>query len=328
MWTPLETLQVRIREAGGFINAHAHFDRALTVDREDFEQDRVNSHLHDKWEFVNKVKANSSTVDYQNRIDRACRYQATQGVMAALSFIDCDVVCEDRAIKGSLLAKAETPFKLLTACQTLQGVLEPEARRWFDWAAERVDIIGGLPGKDAGREAEHITVLLETAQLWKKRVHVHVDQLNSPSEKETELLARLVMKHGMEGKVTAVHGISIAAHPQWYRKEVYQMCLDAGLSFVACPTAWIDHRRTESLMPGHNAVTPIDEMVPLGIPVAIGTDNIADVYKPFCDGNMLTELRVLLESTHFYDVDELVKIATTNGRLVLGLQGPVKHTTE
>lgn len=69
----------------------------------------------------------------------------------------------------------------------------------------------------------------------------------------------------------------------------------------------------------HNAVTPIDEMIPLGITVAIGTDNIADVYKPFCDGDLLTELRVLLEATHFYDLDELVKIATVNGRKVLGL---------
>lgn len=319
MWTPLETLRVRINQAGGFINAHAHFDRALSVEREDFERGHVNQHLHEKWELIDAYKARSSEEDYYRHIDRACRYQATQGVRAALSFIDCDAVCEDRALRGAVRVQEETPFRLLTACQTLKGVLEPEARRWFDLALDQVDVIGGLPGKDAGREAEHIAVLLEAGRRTGKRVHVHVDQMNNATEKETELLARLTIQHGMEGQVTAVHGISIAAHPRAYRQEVYKMCLDAGLSFVACPTAWIDHRRSEDSMPFHNAVTPIDEMIPLGITVAIGTDNIADVYKPFCDGDLLTELRVLLEATHFYDIDELVKIATVNGRKVLGL---------
>lgn len=319
MWTPLETLRVRINQAGGFVNAHAHFDRALSVERSDFEQGHVHKHLHEKWKLIDDYKSRTTAEGYFTHIDRACRYQATQGVQAALSFIDCDPVCEDRALLGAVRVQEETPFRLLTACQTLKGVLEPEAREWFDLALEKVDIIGGLPGKDAGREEEHIEVLLSAGKRTGKRVHVHVDQLNSAEEKETELLARLTMKHGMEGRVTAVHGISIAAHPRQYREEVYQMCLDAGLSFVACPTAWIDHRRSEEPVPFHNAVTPIDEMIPRGITVAIGTDNIADIYKPFCDGDLLTELRVLLEATHFYDVDELVKIATVNGKTVLGL---------
>ena len=97
------------------------------------------------------------------------------------------------------------------------------------------------------------------------------------------------------------------------------MSLDAGLSFVTCPTAWIDHRRNESKSVTHNSITPIDEMVPLGIPVAIGSDNICDVYKPFSNGDMMVELRFLLEATHFYDIEKLVKIATTNGRKIIGL---------
>jgi cytosine/creatinine deaminase len=101
---------------------------------------------------------------------------------------------------------------------------------------------------------------------------------------------------------------------------VYAMCKDAGISFIACPTAWIDSKRNETLAPTHNSVTPIDEMIPAGITVALGSDNICDLYKPFADGDMMTELRVLLESTHFYDVDELVKIAVHNGKIVLGLK--------
>jgi len=97
------------------------------------------------------------------------------------------------------------------------------------------------------------------------------------------------------------------------------MSRDAGLSFISCPSAWIDAKRNETMTPTHNAITPIDEMIPEGLIVAIGTDNISDVYKPFCNGDMMTELRMLLEATHFYDIEELVKVATANGRHVLGL---------
>lgn len=320
----LDRLKKAIMDNGGFVNAHAHFDRAYTANDEDFKNDNVNAHLFEKWELVNKYKAASTVDSYYNHISAAVNSQISKGVTCGLTFIDCDPVSEDRALLAALeiveaLEGSSETFKLKIACQTLQGVLDPEPRRWFDKFAHKFDIIGGLPRRDEGREAEHLDVLLSTAKKNGQRVHVHVDQLNSAEEKETELLARKAIEHGMEGLVTAVHGISIAAHPMAYRKELYKLCLDAGLSFVSCPTAWIDHPRTEVLAPSHNAVTPVDELVEAGLVVAIGSDNISDVYKPFSDGDMMVELRFLLESNHFYDIDELVKIATTNGRLVMGL---------
>jgi cytosine/adenosine deaminase-related metal-dependent hydrolase len=203
--------------------------------------------------------------------------------------------------------------------QTLKGVLDPDARYWFDKGAEFVDIIGGLPGRDAGREAEHLDVILSTGKRLNKLVHVHVDQLNTDEENETELLAKKVIEHGMEGRVTAIHCISVAAHPIAKREHIYRLMKDAGLSVISCPVAWIDHPRTERLAPSHNAITPVDEMIQRGIKVAIGTDNIQDIYKPFGDGDMWTELKLLLEACKIYDVNVLSEIATKNGLHVLGL---------
>lgn len=325
MWNPLSDLQSKINGNGGFVNAHAHFDRAYSVSLENFQNSEgVESHLHAKWKLVDKYKQASTKDSYLQHIMAALRSQHKQGVKACLSFIDCDPVSEDRAIQAAVEAKKiasnELHMKFLIACQTLKGVRDPKAREWFEKSLEFVDVIGGLPGTDAGHEDEHIDILFKAAKETNKRVHVHVDQLNSAAENETELLARKTIEWGLEGKVTAVHGISIAAHPKQKRKEIYKICRDADLSFVACPVAWIDARREETLAPSHNAVTPIDEMIPEGLTVAIGSDNICDLYKPYANGDMMTELRVLLESTHFYDADELVKIATTNGLKVLGLK--------
>lgn len=151
-------------------------------------------------------------------------------------------------------------------------------------------------------------------------VHVHVDQFNTDEERETELLTRKTIEHGMQGRVAAVHCISVAAHPRAYRHQLYAMMKDAGVMVISCPTAWIDHNRTEKLAPSHNSITPVDEMAPLGLIVGFGTDNISDIYKPYSDGDLWTEMRVMLEACRLYDVDTLVNIATTNGLMVLGIE--------
>ena len=89
---------------------------------------------------------------------------------------------------------------------------------------------------------------------------------------------------------------------------------------ISCPTAWIDNRRNEDLTPTHNAITPVDEMVPLGVTVALGTDNICDLYLPHIDGDLWTELRLMMAAARYMNIKELVNIATLNGRKVLGIK--------
>jgi cytosine/adenosine deaminase-related metal-dependent hydrolase len=230
-----------------------------------------------------------------------------------------------KAIEAAQIVKKEAKakgFELKICSQALKGVLAPKENRLLRKALDLgyLDVIGGLPRADEGKAQAHLDEILFLGKEYGKRVHVHVDQLNDSLEKETEMLALRTMHWGMEGRVTAVHGISIAAHPKEYRERVYGLARDADLSFVSCPTAWIDSRRKEWLSPTHNSITPVEEMIKHGLTVAIGSDNIQDVYKPFSDGNMYTELKFLLECLHLYDIDSLVDIATKNGRLVIGME--------
>ena len=74
-------------------------------------------------------------------------------------------------------------------------------------------------------------------------------------------------------------------------------------------------------MPSHNALTPVDELLERGLTVAIGSDNICDVYKPFCDGDMINELRLLIDGCKIYDPDALLNICVYNGLEVIGIEG-------
>ena len=315
-FNPLNELKKRIIESGGFCNSHAHFDRACTISREDLKE-TVNNHLFEKWKLVDKFKRKATKADYYQNFSYALAQQSKSGVSSCLSFVDVDPICEYRALDAAISVKELATFlgiDFKIACQTLKGVIDIQSRRLL---VNRLDVIGSLPKVDRGREEEHLDIVMSWAKQTGKRLHVHVDQLNDVAEKETELLARKTMLFGLEGRVTAVHSISLAAHPKKYRNEVYKMCRDAGLSFITCPTAWIDHPRSENLSVTHNSITPVEELIENELLVALGTDNINDIYKPYCDGDMLTELRVLLEATHFYNMEELIKIATVNGEKII-----------
>ncbi len=310
----------RIREKGGWVNCHAHFDRAFSITQKNFYLS--NKKLQEKWHLVDELKAKSTVSQIFDRMAFATEEMLKQGVQAVATFIDVDEVIKDKAIKAAekIRQRYQKEIKIKFVNQTLKGVVDKKARYWFKVGAKFVDIIGGLPAKDKGHEEEHIEIVLGTAKSMGKMAHLHVDQLNSPFEKETELLARKTIELKMEGKVVAIHGISIAAQNKDYRHlALYPLMKKAKLMVIACPTAWIDSQRSEVLTPTHNAVTPVDELALLGITVGLGTDNIADIYKPFTDGDMWTELRFLLETCHFYNLDQLVDMATVNGLKILGI---------
>jgi len=301
------------------VNAHAHLDRAYSLTEENFKF--TNATLQEKWDLNDELKRDSTVDDIYGRMEMGLERMLEQGIEVVGTFIDVDEVIEDKAIRAASKLrdryKSEVLIKFIN--QSHKGVLEPKARKWFDIGAEFVDIIGGLPEKDKGREAEHLDVLFSTAKSMNKMAHVHIDQFNDPKQKDTELLVKKTVEYGLRGKVVGIHGISIGAQEKSYRQELYKMMREAGVMMIASPLGWIDTRRSETSMPFHNALTPVDEMVPAGVTVALGTDNIVDIYKPFINGSMWEELHFMLEAAHFYDVDELVKIATVNGRKVLGI---------
>ena len=96
----------------------------------------------------------------------------------------------------------------------------------------------------------------------------------------------------MEGRVVAIHGISIGAHSREYRYKLYEKNASGKMMMIACPMAWIDSNRKEDLMPFHNALTPADEMIPEGITVALGTDNICDYMVPLCEGGFMARTKL------------------------------------
>ncbi len=320
MFDPKQIILDKIKAKGGWVNCHAHIDRAYTISPRLYKL--ANKLRHEKWLLNANLRKTCTVPQIYDRMAKALEMMIAQNVQAIATFIDIDPHMKDKAIKASLKIKDKYKSQIIIKFinHSSYGILTKETREWFEVGAQFADIIGGMVKANADRKNEYLDIILQTAKNKKKMTHIHIDEENSSDEKETELLARKTIEHGMQGKVVGIHGISINCHPKKYREELYKLMKKADLMMIACPISWLNSRRSEILTPTHNPTTPVDELVAAGITVGIGTDNIADLFMPYNDGNIWNDLRVMMEMNRLYDIDTLVEIATINGKKTLGLK--------
>ena len=144
-----------------------------------------------------------------------------------------------------------------------------------------------------------------------KPVEAHLDQCNIPTEKETELFCDFVEKYNYQGKARAIHIISLSCHPLDYQKKIAKRLAALDIGVIVCPSAAVSMtQHSEYSCPVHNSIAPVKVLTDNNVSVALGIDNIEDIFMPFCDGNLVFELRLLSEATRIYEPDTLIKIAT------------------
>ncbi|MEI7709681.1 MAG: amidohydrolase family protein [bacterium] len=307
-----------IKENGGFVSTHAHFDKAYYITREGLDKSMVS--MEEKWRMSDGIKRDSTVEDIKVRIRRALDVMVAQGSKVTCTFVDAYDVVGHKAIDAVLAVREEykDKIKIIIATQPLGGLIDDKARALYEEITAKADIAGGLPSKDRPNDIQHLDYLFEIAKKLNKPVHVHIDQENNPNERDTEKLISAVRRHNYQGRAVAVHAISVSAQPKEYRTKIYKELAELGIPVLVCPSAVISMRQLDQfLAPVHNSIANVPEMLEAGVLVGMGIDNIADFYEPFVDGDMWTELRLMQEACRFYNLDELVKIASTNGAKIL-----------
>lgn len=303
------------------MNCHAHFDKAFYITKDSLDKSMKYT-MEEKWRLSDDIKLRSTQDEIENRIRTGLDILLAQGCKATMTFVDAYSAVGHKAIDAAVKVKKEYAGKIqiLIATQPLDGLLTPEAQKLYEEITAKADIAGGLPSKDRPRQEENMDVMFRIAKNLNKPIHAHIDQLGRHDEFDTEKLVQATVKHGYEGKVTAVHVVSVSAQPKAYRKEMYKKMAAAGMSVACSPSAMLSQVMFEdSVSPMHNSIANVPEMLEAGIVVGLGVDNVSDFYLPFVDGDMWIELRMLMEACRFYDFDKLVDIATVNGRKLLGV---------
>lgn len=316
-WDLPALLKQRIKDRGGIVSLHAHFDKSHVITEEAL--DRTRDSMEVKWDLWKSVKEKYTREDLKRRMRLCADKMLAAGSTLTRTNVDVDntvgLLCLEAALEVKEEYKGRLDIQIFS--QVLEGALSPEAQAWLEKAAPLVDGFGGLPSRDRPREEEHLDYLFGLAKKYGKTVDCHIDQNNDPDERDTEMLAKKTIEHGLHGRVNAVHACSLSAQPLEYIKKVAALLVEADMSVIVSPRAMLDGvQLRHKNAPVHNSLAPVPELLEAGVNVALGVDNIHDFFCPFIDGDPFKEMLFLIEACRLYDLEKLVAIATVNGRKV------------
>jgi len=292
---------------------HLHIDKSKSMNVNLLKESEV--HMKNKWQLMQDIKKNYVEKDVKKKMLATTTNLYNQGCSQMRTFIDVDHIVGLKLLDYALDLKSywkQYNVDLQIGTQLLNGLDNKEDVNLFYQASELVDFIGCLPSRDIN-PSKHLEIVFDRALELNKPVEAHLDQCNIPSEKETELFCDFVDKYNYQGKARAIHCISLACHPLNYQKKIAQRLYNLDIGVIVCPSAAISMtQHSEYEAPIHNSIAPLNILLNEGVNVGLGVDNVEDIFMPFCDGDLIFELRLLAESARIYNPDILETIATNN----------------
>jgi cytosine/adenosine deaminase-related metal-dependent hydrolase len=331
-------LAALVEDQGGYHNAHLHLDRAYTLDDGYVDQGKLrvleSSHIslqkkHALIQPVHEGRAYDAD-DLQRRMQMAIDHMVSVNTRLADTMIDVtpdrvgldaltlmQQIARDNADRITVRAAAYTPLGFRDS--------EPERWRIFEQGAHQAEFIGSLPEADdvldypdnIGFE-EHCVRMLHLARETGKMLHVHTDQINSAGEDGTERLLAVMAKEtgplsmpNGDPMVWAVHMISPSQYDpaRWDRFVDNMKALNVGV--ISCPSAAIGMRQLRPIQSyTYNSIPRVLELVVAGIPVRLGSDNVADMCSPSTTADLTAEVFTLSAAIRYYKLEILAKLAT------------------
>tara|TARA_Y100000389_G_C17446916_1_gene512186 strand:- start:87 stop:1022 length:936 start_codon:yes stop_codon:yes gene_type:complete len=292
---------------------HLHLDKSKTINNQLIKVS--NSYMKSKWYIMRDIKNDYDETDLKRRMYVTIKSLSEQGCNRMRTFIDVDDIVGLEPLKCALDMKRLWKRKnvdIQIGTQLSEGLDTPESLELFKEASLYVDFIGCLPSRDKN-PSRHLDIVFKRAKQLGKDVEAQLDQCNIPNETETELFCHFVNKYNYQGKARAIHGISLSSHSVGYQRKICKRLKELDIGVIVCPSAAISMtQHHEYNSPIHNSIAPVSIMLEERVNVGLGVGNIHDLFMPFCDGNLLFELRLLAESQRIYDISKLKEIAVND----------------
>ena len=198
---------------------HLHIDKSKTITPKLLDESL--KHMKAKWFIMRDIKKNYTENDLEERMLDTTKTLVEQGCNKMRTFIDVDNIIGLDALHIANKVKKywkNNDVELQIGTQLLEGLEQKQNIELFNEASNYVDFIGCLPSRDNDPE-KHLDIVFSKAQELNLDIEAHLDQLNVPIEKETEMFCDFVEKYDYQGKSRAVHSISLACHPLDYQNK-------------------------------------------------------------------------------------------------------------
>jgi cytosine deaminase len=250
-------------------------------------------------------------------VRRVLEWSVAHGVLTFQAFVDVDTTGGLEGLHGVLdaLEGFRDVLDVRIVAFPQDGIVrDPGAAELVEEALRLgADTVGGIPWIEASdRDAQrHVDWACSLAARTGRRVAMLVDDAGDPALRTTEMLALAILDHGLEGRGVACHARAVGTYAEPSQRRLAELALRAGLTFVADP-------QTGPLR------LPVGLFDELGVPVALGQDDIEDAYYPFGRHSMLEVAFLAAHALGWLSgagQARLLDMVTTRAADVLGVAG-------
>ncbi|MDQ0270421.1 amidohydrolase [Cytobacillus purgationiresistens] len=172
-------------------------------------------------------------------------------------------------------------------------------------------IIGGVdPATVDGDIEASLQAMVDLAVAENAGIDLHLHDADHLGIYTIKRLAKLTKEAGLQGRVTISHAYCLGEIPREQVKSVAEQLADAGITIVTS-------------VPIDSNLPPVELLRSEDVPVAIGCDNIFDVWSPFGNGDILERAGRLAEISKWTDERSLAQTLAyiTDGKTPLNSEG-------
>lgn len=283
----------------GLVDTHTHLDKTF------LPVQNLSGTLLEAIDLWRVVKAQRGRAQVQAAARRALRQAVANGVTALRSHVDTEVAADLVTVQALLDLREELRDVItlqLVALGNAAGT--PEERRTLRTALELgVDCVGGAPALDPDPEAT-IDGVFALAEEFGRPVDLHIDETEDPNMLTLAYLAKQTVAHGMQGRVTAGHCVSLAFADDATAAQVMDAVAAAQINVVTLPSCNLV-LMGRGMQPAPRGVTRVAELLARGVRVSAASDNVQDPFNPLGGYDPLQAAHFNAHTAHMSGEDEL-----------------------
>jgi cytosine deaminase len=308
---PAQSAEVRWLAVPGFVNLHAHADRAFTVDKF-----RPRS-FADSLAAAAKARAGFTVDDVHRRATRLLENSVGYGVTRIRTHTDVDPVVELRSMEGLAAARHDLAGRIdvdIIAFSTSRNDLaDPTAVARLQNAIAMRPAYLGASLNSATDSKQALGVLLDLAERHDLPLDLHLDEHLDPAASLAGMVAEAVIARGLQGRVSFSHFCVLSVLEAKAAAALIEKVARAGITVIALPETNLFLQDRGAGSPLRRGVTLVRELLAAGVPVRFGTDNVRDWFFPFGDGDMLASAAWAVIAAHLDD-DAALLTGVCDGR--------------
>lgn len=192
------------------------------------------------------------------------------------------------------------------------GLLQTKTKDLVKEALDRgADFVGGVdPATMDGDIEASLNSMVEPAVEGNAGIDLHLHDPYHLGIFTMKRLAQFTNEAGLQGQVAISHALGLGDISASQAEEMAELLAEAGITII-------------SSVPIDRKFPPINLLREKGVAVAIGCDNIFDVWSPFGNGDVLARASRLAEISGWTDEQSLAQTLSfiTNGKTPLNSKG-------